>query len=116
MRVRIINCCCVTGYPWEDIERNLWSKSRPKIESVAHKTLSDFGNVAGKSPSAVGNQASGFLRAMRTSAATKMVSNAVLSGCLNSMHIGIEDMRPQQKRDNTSIIFQLAFPLNSCFQ
>ncbi|KDO41159.1 hypothetical protein CISIN_1g041126mg [Citrus sinensis] len=107
----------VGGYPWEDNEPNLWAKSRRKIEKIANKALSRFGQVPGKSLSAVGNQDSGLLKVLRTSAATKMVSNAILTGSLRSRHIDIQDMRPQDKcnNENVSAIYQQAFPSISVF-
>ncbi|KAJ0039522.1 hypothetical protein Pint_26694 [Pistacia integerrima] len=101
------------GYPYADTTPNLWSKMRTQIENIAHNTLAQFGHSPGKSLSTVGSQASGLLRALRTSASTKMVGDAILSGALKAMHIEIQDLRPQQKcseQDNQSIIFQQAFP------
>lgn len=104
----------VAGYPYADTTPNFWSKMRAQIENIAHNTLAQFGHSPGKSLSAVGSQASGLLRALRTSASTKTVGNAILSGALKAMHIEIQDLRPQQKcseqENYQSIIFQQAFP------
>lgn len=85
---------------------------RPQIENIAHSTLAGFGIAPGKSPSAVGSQAFGLLRAIRTSASTKMVHEAIVSGALKATHIDIQDLRPQQKcgeHEYQSIISQQAF-------
>lgn len=117
LKTKLCLIVVIGGYPWEDNEPNSWAKSRRKIETIANKALSRFGQVPGKSPSAVGNQDSGLLKVLRTSAATKMVSSAILTGSLRSKHIDIQDMRPQDKCDNenVSVIDQQAFPSISVF-
>ncbi|KAK3212004.1 hypothetical protein Dsin_016710 [Dipteronia sinensis] len=93
----------LTGYPWKDDDPNIWYKLLPMIKIIVHNTLSQFGHHPGKSPSAVGDQESSKLKVDRTSAFTKMVGDAILSGSLKPNHIDIQDMKPKQKCGDSGI-------------
>ena len=68
----------VTGYPLEDNTPNIWNILRPRIEPMAHETLTRLGQPAGKSRFCVANKNSSFLRAIRMSATTKLVIDSMV--------------------------------------
>ncbi|KAJ7956877.1 hypothetical protein O6P43_023252 [Quillaja saponaria] len=81
----------LTGYPIPDNDAELWEKLRPRLEHPAHRILSQFGHVPGKSrfilPPIIDEISSGLLRATRLSAATKLIRDVIASGELKPVHI-----------------------------
>ncbi|KAK0585863.1 hypothetical protein LWI29_035249 [Acer saccharum] len=85
------------GYRLKDDDPKFWQKILPRIEIIAHNTLSKFGHHPGRSPSAVDNQDMGIVRVHQISDIIKMVRDAILSGSLKSNHIELQDIWSEKK-------------------
>ncbi|KAK2663028.1 hypothetical protein Ddye_001602 [Dipteronia dyeriana] len=108
-----------TGYRLKEDDPKFWQKILPRIEIIAHNTLSKFGHHPGRSPSAVDNQDMGIERVHQTSDIIKMVSDAILSGSLKFNHIELQDMRSEKKcganSGSSAIISEQVFASVSVF-
>ncbi|KAK9949586.1 hypothetical protein M0R45_005103 [Rubus argutus] len=83
-----------TGYAFPDNENKLQSLVFP----VAEEELSRLGHILRMTSSSLRNQASGNLRMIHMSAATKMISNVLVSGFAMSKHIFIQETIPEDIR------------------
>ncbi|KAF8024067.1 hypothetical protein BT93_F1315 [Corymbia citriodora subsp. variegata] len=69
------------GYPCPDNEPTFWATVRPVVENIARGKLGNNWRLM------EGNEAKSLSKVARTSAATKIVTNAILTGFLKPMHV-----------------------------
>ncbi|KAL3721631.1 hypothetical protein ACJRO7_034035 [Eucalyptus globulus] len=83
------------GYPCLDNEPTFWATVRPVVQNFARGKLGNNWRLM------EGNAATSLSKVFRTSATTKIVSNAILTGFLKPVHVEtfIVKMKDQGRRD-----------------
>ncbi|KAI4318221.1 hypothetical protein L6164_026011 [Bauhinia variegata] len=97
------------AYPLLDNQPNFWKIVRRQVQPLAHDILRGFGLFPGRSRFCVPNEDSSLLRAIRMSAVTKLIENAISFGIFSFTDIIISPNQQQFNGSSNRFILDIAY-------